>query len=332
MSKPPLTKEEIRFIERTNEAATAGLLYEVLHVDPRASTDIIDQAFRDYAVRWHPDKLYHRDLGDYSPMLQDNIRVANEAWKTLCDERKRAAYDRELMASGRMVDPSTASAVTEVNVPSSFEVIVGIVDGKVTPRSSSIAPPEAPRPPRAPSVTDKFKDLLAAQFARAKSYYEAGKAEAAAGRWSNAEGSYYLATRFDPKNPTYMAAHQDAAGKARQARATHFLALADQAESYAKQKEAIEHLRKATECNPTDGAAFFRLGRLLRDSEGDTRGALESFRVALLKDPKNVEWRLAAAELYETLGMRQNAHREARTVLEVDPKNEKARALLKRVG
>jgi hypothetical protein len=51
-----------------------------------------------------------------------------------------------------------------------------------------------------------------------------------------------------------------------------------QAESYAKQKEAIEHLRKATECNPTDGAAYFRLGRLLRPKKEQADGTRKTAR------------------------------------------------------
>lgn len=215
MPKVPLTPDELRFLQRTHSAAVEGRLYDVLHVEPDAPTPVIDRAFRDFALRWHPDHLHHREIGDHDPMIQDNLRVATEAWKTLCDERRRAAYDSERRARPPAPAPPPHPRPPQGPEVSGFEVTISVVDGRLRPSSADTAPTAPARGPRAPSVTDRFKQLLAEQFARAKGHYEHGKAEAAAGRWSAAQASYYLATRFDPDNALYRAAHADAAARAR---------------------------------------------------------------------------------------------------------------------
>ena len=59
-------------------------LYELLGVQPSASTDEIRNAYRDLAMQHHPDRG-----GD--PFVWSNIQ---RAYDTLSDLQKRATYDR----------------------------------------------------------------------------------------------------------------------------------------------------------------------------------------------------------------------------------------------
>ena len=62
--------------------------YEVLGVSPNASNDEIQAAYRQHALRWHPD----RNPGDdYALRMMQRV---NAAWAILKDEQSRAAYDR----------------------------------------------------------------------------------------------------------------------------------------------------------------------------------------------------------------------------------------------
>jgi hypothetical protein len=75
-------------------------LYAVLGVPPDASADAIRKAYRKAAVKWHPDK----NPGNQEQAESMFKRVA-AAYEILCDDSKRAAYDRYGMAG---VDPNYA--------------------------------------------------------------------------------------------------------------------------------------------------------------------------------------------------------------------------------
>lgn len=333
MSKRPLTPEETTQIVQMRDAAADGMHYTVLNIDVAATREEVEFAYREMVRAWHPDRFYSRDAGEYAADLQENFTALTRAWTILRDDSQRAAYDRELQLAGKMPAPrSVAISQVREETPSSFEVSVSRAGGSMKVSQPDASRPAPPPKPRAPAAIEKVRAQLAEQFAKARTYFEAARAESEAGNWAQAESAAYLATRYDPKTVEYQMLYKQLAAKARQSRAAHYVQLADQAESYAKQKEALDQLRKAVECDPEDGTAFYRLGRLLREYEDDPRAALEMYRKACLKNPRNVAWRLGLAELYETLGMKQNALREAKVVVEAEPKNEKAKALLKRVS
>lgn len=64
--------------------------YELLQVDRDAHPTIIRYAYRFLAAMYHPDNA---ETGN-----ADKFRIISEAWKTLSDDGKRAAYDMSLGA------------------------------------------------------------------------------------------------------------------------------------------------------------------------------------------------------------------------------------------
>ena len=121
------------------------------------------------------------------------------------------------------------------------------------------------------------------------------------------------------------------AAAASQQRAKHFIALAEQEESYRRVKEAMTHYTKATECDPPEGLAWYKIAQILRNHEDDNRGALNNLRKAVAKEPRNVSFRIALAEVYLAEKLAANAQREFMTVLEIDPKNDTAKGMLKQL-
>src|SRR5579885_178450 len=70
--------------------AKAQNYYQILHVDIGAHPTIIRYAYRFLAAMYHPD---NSETGD-----SEKFRIITEAWRTLSDEGKRAAYDMSLGA------------------------------------------------------------------------------------------------------------------------------------------------------------------------------------------------------------------------------------------
>ena len=62
--------------------------YEVLGVSKGASADEIKKAYRKLALQYHPD----RNPG--SKEAEEKFKEAAEAYDVLCNEEKRARYDR----------------------------------------------------------------------------------------------------------------------------------------------------------------------------------------------------------------------------------------------
>ena len=63
--------------------------YEVLGVSPNASNQEIQAAYRQHALRWHPDR---NPNDEYSMRMMQRV---NAAWAILKDEDRRAAFDRQ---------------------------------------------------------------------------------------------------------------------------------------------------------------------------------------------------------------------------------------------
>lgn len=64
-------------------------LYDDLEVSPHASEETIAAAYRSLAKRYHPDVAKHKSAAE-------RMKQINAAWEILGDEKKRAAYNREI--------------------------------------------------------------------------------------------------------------------------------------------------------------------------------------------------------------------------------------------
>lgn len=66
--------------------------YEILEVNPKASIEIIEKAYKVLARKYHPD-LYEGEKKIYA---EQKMREINEAYKILSDDFLREQYDSEL--------------------------------------------------------------------------------------------------------------------------------------------------------------------------------------------------------------------------------------------
>jgi tetratricopeptide (TPR) repeat protein len=327
MAKLPLTGAESEVLERIRRAGATGTLYEVLGLERGAPRDQVESAYRDFVREWHPDRFYSREVGDVMAIIEDNFVLATRAYKTLRAEARRSNYDRGLGDVSVQPPPSDPPPEPAIDA---YEVSVTRSGDRPQIRSSVSQSPQRAPTSRPVGVLDRIRAQVQEQVARAARYYEAGKEDFTAGRYTKAESALYLATRYDPRNGTYVELYQAAANKARQSRAAAYISVAQQAEQYQNTKEAIAMYRKAVECDPEEGLAFVRLANILREFEEDQREALALMRKAIAKEPRNPDFRVALGEMFVQLDMRANAIREAQAALEADRNHEGAKALLKK--
>jgi curved DNA-binding protein CbpA len=99
-----------------------GDLYELLEVSPRASTEVIQAAYRVLVRTYHPDR-------NPSPDAAERIRELNAAYDLLSDPQRRARYNLESARAERF---SRVSKPVALGRPSrSFPL-------SVAPRSQSL--------------------------------------------------------------------------------------------------------------------------------------------------------------------------------------------------
>lgn len=333
MSKRPLTDTEISAIQAIVKARNSGALYQILGLTPGASPDAVDTAYRTFVREWHPDRFFARDTGDLGLSIEENFVDATQAWRTLKDPAKRAAWHREKGIPDVTRSPTIPPSAPPLSRPGTIPPTPPshVVDASSVKRKVEPPPPAPPPKPRPPAFIARALEQAQQQVAKARQHYEQGKELYDAGHFSKAETALRLATTFDPRNVEYAELHKKAAARATEHRAKHYVALAEQEESYQRLKEAMTHYLKAAECDPPEGLAWYRMAQIQRHHDQDNRSALANLRKAVAKEPRNVTFRLALAEVYLAEKLAANAQRELTAILEVDPKNEAARTLLKQI-
>lgn len=330
MDRKPLTEPELAELARVQRLVQEGTHYDVLGLPGSTTREAVEEAYRAYVRVWHPDRFFNRDLDGALAQVDENFAGVTRAFRVLRDPQQRIAYDMELRTKGRAL-----SSVAEPVDPAFETTFRRGSPAASTAAASPGAPAASPGSPASPargrSPIDGVRQQLAGQLAQARRYFEAGKADFDAGSWSKAEGNLYLAARYDPQNAEYQALHREAVARGRRVRAVQAISMAESAEAYGQTKDAAAHYRRAVELDPPDGKAYFRLGQILRLQEDDIRAAVEMYRKAVAKEPRNIEYALVLAEVYDGLGLNENARRLAQLAAGVDREHAGVKALLKKL-
>lgn len=355
MSKPQLSQAERDRLDELYVLVERGNYYELLGVTRESSAKDIQRAYHELARAWHPDRYLRFELGDYKERLETIFAHFIRACKTLMSEGDRLRYNADLDAANptaartRRAAPKppqpTRPPPARPSPPPEDEAIVheaelkGRAAGAADPPSISTdsssrrTTPRGPHPPRPSSnpIVNALRGQVRERLDRSRRFYTDGKKEYDAGNYVAATNSLKLAVELDPKSEVYQQLYEDARAKARTQQAQHYIQQAKAALENQQEPSAIENFRRALEYEPDDAMVYYRVGRWAIDKENDPRTGLHMLRRAVEKEPASLEYRLALADHYATIGMGLNARREYQAVLERDKKNDRAKAGLSKV-
>jgi curved DNA-binding protein CbpA len=330
-----LSAEERAAIERIIFLADHGTFYELMGLPTQVDKKMVQQAFYDLSRSFHPDRFFRREIGEVMERLESAFVVITDAYRTLSDPERKAAYDTSLR--GRSPTPPLPAAARP---PSAAPP-----PPKATaPSASAAAPPRAATPPPpshkptmarpASKALVEAREQIAGQLRRARQHYDQARADLDAGNIQKAASNLQLALTYDPKNADIAALAAKVQRESRKAQAGSFISQAEGAESFANFREALSLYRKAIDYGTENAKAFVRAASLIKKvEEGDQRRLmLDLLRKAVKYEPDQPDYRVALGNLYADLDMQLNARREYDHALRVKKDHAEAKEAIKRLS
>ena len=361
-----LKPEEEAELDGLLEMINAGDHYSILGVSRESDLGEIKTAYFTLSKTYHPDMFYRRAADGVQEKVEAIFTGINLSYEVLSDEALRRKFDNELVrkeressslntrtrrrgsnadegsqAPSEVLEDDASSAVISsrsrgdrARARARIREELGVSKSRVRQPESSSRRRRRERSASSETTgrfTSNLREKLEERLAKAKSYYEKGLVAMESEDWAKAGSALQMATQLDPSNDEYKNAHRGVRPKAAAVRASGFIRAAEGAESFRNVKEALYNYQKAVACDPPEGTAFYRLGKLQLEYASEPREALKNFRRAVSKEPSNIKYRLALAELYVREGMEKNAQREYQKVLAVEPKSKEAKNGLKKL-
>ena len=106
----PARQQEIIDLEKAQEGKD---YFALLGLAPGAPIDDVKQAFRDFALRYHPDRYSGLNLGSFRARIERIFRRVLEAHTVLSNPEKREAYLRNNPKLRSAAAPAAASATPD---------------------------------------------------------------------------------------------------------------------------------------------------------------------------------------------------------------------------
>lgn len=79
--------------------------YEILEIDKKASTEIIEKAYKTLVKKYHPDL----QEGAKKQECEEKLKLINEAYEVLSNSEKRAQYNQEIEEKQNIIDETIYS-------------------------------------------------------------------------------------------------------------------------------------------------------------------------------------------------------------------------------
>jgi curved DNA-binding protein CbpA len=204
--------------------------YEILGVRPSADKKAIKRAYFECAATMHPDRYFGKKLGSYRPKLNAIFARMSEAFATLSDPTKRAAYDEAQagQAHARGVESHAAPPV----------------DPRVAAeRSAAMA---------------ALKQRFTERKAKSKEHVAAAERARAAGDLVACAEAYKTALTFAPGDPILEVAYREVQREASQRLVESHRKKAILEERWGRWAEATASWRRVLEAKPDDEEAAVR--------------------------------------------------------------------------
>ena len=290
--------------------------HELLGVAADADTRAIKKAYFQKAKRFHPDRYFRKNVGEFGPLVESCFKKLLEAYELLSDPATREEVQR--------AEKARAAKTAHPPTPEAPPVESG---GASKPRMSGTE--AARRLRRRMSGLQGHHKAKHERKQKAKSFFESGMTAFRSERWIEAAGSVRLAMAFDPANEVYREEFVTVQRKAHEERAQQLTRSADAALDLRDYKVGFEALEEACYYRPFDAELAIRAARIAWQAIGDLRKAKELASSACELEPERADYHRVLGQIYKAADLMANAKRELEAAIRLDPKDKEAKAELR---
>jgi curved DNA-binding protein CbpA len=312
-----LTKEEINQIQRMHQIVNDRDFYLLLDVSQGSSLDEIKKSYYATSRKWHPDRFFRRDIGEYENLLETIFIGINQAFKTLTTIEERTLFDKQYVSHLKREDNQNTSSPLFAR------------HRRTRNRTRKVASERKKNTGKKEKILNRMKTEVEGKRRKAETFFALGKKQLGSEKPMEAAASLHVAFKLEPENKEYQELYQKARAIAREEKAKSIFSQAENAENYQNYHDAIRLYRKALEYDIADARAYARLAYLIEKLEPDVRETIRLMRIAVQKSPENPEYRCILAEIYSREGMERNARREFNQALSLQKGYARAKEGLK---
>jgi curved DNA-binding protein CbpA len=345
--------------------------YTLLGLTREADKKSIKRSYFELAAVFHPDRYFKKDLGKFKAKMEELFARITEAHDTLIDKEKRAEYDaylaevattrgmeamleRAMAESARVAaeaakQAQSAAAAAAARAPSGpppeeiqrrREALARRLTGGQRLPSAQKPVAEQPNPlgyTNAQDAMDALKRryherLESAARANVQRYVAAGEDALAKNDLVSAATAFNIATKFAPDDVVLASRAQEVKGLADKVMCESYLKQAQYEERQGHWAEAGRSWLKVARIR-NDALSHERAANaLLRSDDGDLHEAAEHAKAAITLEPTNIDNHITLVEVYLKAGLTLSAKRAAEAAAQLDPKNPKLQAVMKRIG
>ncbi|MCL4467877.1 MAG: DnaJ domain-containing protein [Deltaproteobacteria bacterium] len=253
--------------------------YSILGVPESATAEQIKEAYFEKTKTFHPDSFYARTVpAEDKHFLVDIYKKVQQAYETVKNKPPQKTPESR---PGKKPGP-TASLLKE---------------DTAAPR------PAMAKEPGQHLIADQIKDRVK----KATAYYKLGMEAFMKNDYANAYINLKLANSYNPYDQEYIHKMQEAEQHMKADRYEDLLKKADISRELNKPEDAIGYLKSALELTRDKKHVYFKLASVLYDFNQSMKEAKNYCQQAVELDPKNPDYHLLFARIYNKAGLLKSA-------------------------
>jgi curved DNA-binding protein CbpA len=299
----PDRKKEILDLERGLDRLDH---FAILGLAPGATAEEARHAYYAASKRYHPDRYYGRNIGSFRARIDRVFRRLTEAYETLHDPEKRAAYLR--------ANPHLNAA---------------------PPKPAPKAEPEPPAQPLDPERAAERRSRIArhpylARSTKMTELVQRARAQISKGEPGRALADLHLALQIEPQNAELQKLQAEARRKHDTSRSAQEFQKGTEAEAMGDFANAASRYHLAAELDPSNPLAAYKAAWLMRLHGGDAKEIRTLAQRAVDLDGKNADARVLLGTLLAEADMKKLARKQFEEALQVNPEHLEAKKQLKK--
>jgi curved DNA-binding protein CbpA len=272
--------------------------FEVLGLQPGASSAQVKKAYHEASRRYHPDRYFQKNLGSFRARTERIFKRISEANAVLTDPARRQEYEQ----AHPELKPAPAAPV-------------------------HISPEDARR-----SELRRARLAKHPYLAKAKSLNELiarSKESLKTGDFGKAYTDLHLASQFDPKNRDIHELLTHVRHEHEKQRAGEELRRGMESEKSGDLAAATRSFLGAANLDKKNALAASKGASLLFKTAGDPKEARALAQRAVDLEPTNADHRFLLSEILEAAGMTRLATRQLEETFKLNPNHPEAKKRLK---